>query len=392
MQIPSFVREYTLPPLEWQRAMRTWSKTMRQDQPVCYDEQVSGWRLFRYEDILQVQNDYKTFSSEPVGGESLSIIGMDPPRHSKLRALVTPAFSARTIAQLAPRVQQIAQEMLANALPAGKMEMVADFASPFPIFVITDLLGLPAEKRPYVKAWTDALATGSLPFEEVGITMAQAIEEHRQKPREDILSLLLNAEVDGQHLTEYELLGFILTLLIAGNLTTTQLLGNAILCFDEHPEAWDQLRQDRSLLASAVEEILRCLPPNRGTGGDRTIIGGRIATTDVEVGGKLIRRGEEIYVTTISANFDEQQFSDPERFDIRRTPNRHISFGHGIHFCLGAPLARLQTKIALDLMLDMIPDWRLSHDVPLKQIENPIVFGAQKLPLTFSSSRSMRKD
>jgi cytochrome P450 len=358
---------------------------MRQDQPVCYDEQSNGWRLFRYEDVLRVQNDYKTFSSEPVGRESFSIIAIDPPRHSKLRSLVTSAFSARTITQQAPRVQQIAQELLADAVARGKMDMVADFAVPFPIFVIADLLGLPREKWSDVTTWTDTLVAGSLPLEEVRVTMAQVIEEHRQQPREDILSLLLSAEVDGQHLTEYELLGFIVTLLIAGNLTTTQLLGNAILCFDEHPEAWDQLRQDRSLVSSAVEEILRYLPPNRGTGGDRTIIGGRIATTDVEIGGRLIRQGEEVYVTTISANFDEQQFTDPDRFDILRTPNHHISFGHGIHFCLGAPLARLETKVALELMLDMIPDWHLSHDVPLQQIKNPLVFGAQELPLAFSS-------
>lgn len=373
---------------------------MRQNQPIWYDEALGGWRLFCYEDIVRVQNDYQTFSSEPEGGGSFSIIALDPPRHRALRSLVTPAFSARSIMQQAPRIQRIARELLESALARGTMDVVADFAVPFPILVIADLLGLPQTSWQQVKRWTDTLlnqsssespeesesnTSSTLPLDEIYLALAQAIEDHHRQPRESLLGLLLAAEVDGQRLTEQELLGFFLTLLVAGNITTTQLLGNAILCFDEYPGAWERLEQDRSLMASAVEEILRYLPPNKGTGGSRTIIGGRMATTDVEICGQVIRRGEEVFVTTISANFDEHHFSDPDRFDIGRTPNHHLSFGHGIHFCLGAPLARLETKIALELLLDMLPNWRLLHDVPLQQIRNPIVFGAQRLPLVFSA-------
>ncbi|WP_220201300.1 cytochrome P450 [Reticulibacter mediterranei] len=400
MQLPSFVRNFSLPPLAWHHAMRDWSKRMRQNQPIWYDSSLGGWRLFCYEDIVRVQNDYQTFSSEPSNGGSFSIIALDPPRHRQLRSLVTPAFSARTILQQTPRIQRIARELLETALARGAMDMVADFAVPFPILVIADLLGLPPDNWQRVKEWTDTLinqsssevaqrsgrnASSTLPLDEISRVLAQATQDHHQQPRESLLRLLLAAEVDGQRLTEQELLGFFLTLLVAGNITTTQLLGNAILCFDENPEAWEQLQRDRSLVASAVEEVLRYLPPNRGTGGSRTIIGGRRATTDVEICGQLIRRGEEVFVTTISANFDEHHFSDPDRFDIGRMPNHHLSFGHGIHFCLGAPLARLETKIALELLLDLLPNWRLLHNVPLEQIRNHIVFGAQRLPLVFST-------
>lgn len=397
MLLPSFVRDFSLPPLEWHYAMRAWSKQMRQEQPVWYDEQLGGWRLFRYNDITRIQNDYKTFSSVPESSEAFSIISMDPPRHRQLRSLVTPAFSARTIAQQTPRIEQIARELLTAALARGKIDMVADFAIPFPTLVIADLLGMPREHWPRVKEWTDALIPSYsaesdqeqsaedrptlLPVDEIYAMLSQTIEDHKQQQREDILSLLLEAEVEGQHLAPPELFGFFITLLVAGNITTTQLLGNALLCFNEHPESWQQLKQDRSLVTGAVEEVLRYLPPNRGTGGSRLIIGGRMATSDVEIGNQLIRQGEEIYVTTISANFDEQQFSEPDRFDIARTPNRHLSFGHGIHFCLGAPLARLETKIALELFLDMLPDWQIRADPPVQQLQNQIVFGAQALPL-----------
>jgi cytochrome P450 family 109 len=396
MQQPSFVRDFSLPLLEWYYAMRAWNKEMRQKQPVWYDKQLGGWRLFCYDDITRTQNDYKTFSSRPENGEDFSVISMDPPRHRQLRSLVTPAFSARTIARQTPRIEQIARELLTAALARGEIDIVADFAVPFPTLVIADLLGLPRKYWPRVKEWTNILISPSsqeqsaesrsapLPVNEIYAILSQTIEAHKQQPQEDILSLLLEAEVEGQHLTFSELFGFFLILLVAGNITTTQLLGNALLCFNEHPTSWQQLKQDRSLVTSAVEEVLRYLPPNRGTGGSRLIIGGRIATTDVEIGNQLIRQGEEVYVTTISANFDEQQFPEPDRFDIARTPNRHLSFGHGIHFCLGASLARLEAKIALELFLDMLPPWQIRVDPPVQQLHNQVVFGAHALPLTFT--------
>ncbi|GCE09731.1 cytochrome P450 [Dictyobacter aurantiacus] len=404
MQLPSFFNDFTLPPLEWHQQMREWSATMRVTEPVWFDEQNESWRIFRYADHIRVQNDYATFSSAPAPHENNeaanSIIAMDPPRHRQLRSLVTPAFSARSIAQLAPRIEEITQELLQPLLVQGQMDVVAQLAVPLPIIVIADMLGFPHENWPLIKQWTDALLSDSslgqeessqdlempLTQEQVMILyekMAHTIDERRRHPRQDILSLLLTAEVDGEHLSDDDLYAFFITLLVAGNVTTTQLIGNAFLCFDQHPDAWQQLRQDPSLAPVAIEEILRCLPPNRGTGGARTIIGGRVATTDVQLGDQLIRKGQVVKVTTISANFDEAQFPDPLRFDIRRNPNRHLSFGHGIHFCLGAPLARLEAKIVLENLLRLLPEWRRYKDVPLRQVRSNIVFGVRNLPITF---------
>ncbi|GCE23963.1 cytochrome P450 [Dictyobacter kobayashii] len=323
---------------------------------------------------------------------------MDPPRHRQLRSLVTQAFSARTIAQLAPRIEEIASELLQPALAQGRLDVVTQLAIPLPIFVIADMLGFPRDNWQAIKQWTDSMLSDASLGEddgpedvEMALTqaqvigmyeiMARTIDERRRHPRQDILSLLLAAEVDGRHLSDDELYAFFITLLVAGNITTTQLIGNAILCFDQYPAAWEQLRQDPSLVPGAIEEVLRCLPPNRGTGGDRSIIGGRMATSDVQLGDQLIRKGQVVRVTTISANFDEAQFPDPLRFDILRNPNRHLSFGHGIHFCLGAPLARLEAKVVLETMLRLMPDWQRATDVPLKQIRNNIVFGVQSLPI-----------
>jgi cytochrome P450 family 109 len=400
MQIPAFVNDFTLPPLEWHRQMRQWSQTMRTTQPVWYDEQNANWRIFRYDDHQRVQSDYATFSSAPGPdedqGAGISIIGMDPPRHRQLRSLVTQAFSARTIAQLAPRIEDIATDLLKQALAKGEMDAIDDLTMPFPIIVIADLLGLPHDIWRLIRRWTDLLLAdptiedaqdGDLGREEYAQIMfekmAQAIEVRRRQPHQDILGLLLSAEVDGERLSDNDLYGFFVTLLVAGNITTTQLIGNALLCFDEHPEAWEQMRQDPGLIPSAIEEVLRYRPPNRGTGGNRVIIGGRRVLSDVKLGDQLLREGDTLLATTISANFDERQFPQPELFDIRRTPNRHLSFGHGIHYCLGAPLARLEAKIALEAMLRMMPDWHRLNNEPLEQIKSNVVFGVKSLPLVF---------
>ncbi|HLZ61711.1 MAG TPA: cytochrome P450, partial [Ktedonosporobacter sp.] len=247
MGLPSFVKEFTLPPLEWHRAMRSWSRTMRDTQPVWYDEEHGNWRLFRYEHIVSVQSDSQTFSSEAhdEGHErATSIIGMDPPRHQHLRSLVTQAFSARTIAQLAPSIQAITTALVEPTLSAQQMDIIADLAIPLPVFVMSDMLGLPRENWQLFKAFSDALVTRSsnrgevkqIPIDEreleksareVYALFVHIVEEHRRYPRPNIMSLLLQAEVDGKHLSDAELYGFFVTLLVAGNITTTQLIGNA---------------------------------------------------------------------------------------------------------------------------------------------------------------------
>ncbi|GER90373.1 putative cytochrome P450 YjiB [Dictyobacter vulcani] len=399
MQLPSFVADFTLPPMVWHEQMLEWCSTMRATEPVSYDERNGQWRIFRYADHLRVQNDYATFSSAPGAQENQesgrSILAMDPPRHRQLRSLVTSAFSARTIAGLAPRIEQLAVELVTSHLARGELDVVTDLAVPLPILVIADMLGFPRHNWAAVKKWSDSLVANFSEDEaeqdastsDLAISMfetiARTIDARRRSPREDILSLLLAAEVDGKHLSDDDLYIFIVTLLVAGNITTTQLIGNAFLCFERYPEAWQQLRQDPTLVPSALEEVLRYLPPNRGTGGDRVIIGGRIATSDVLLGDQQIHKGDIVQVTTISANFDEEQFPDPLKFDIQRTPNRHLSFGHGIHFCLGAPLARLEAKIAIETMLRLIPEWRPGDQTAVQQIRNHVVFGTKSFPIQF---------
>lgn len=398
MQMPSLIDDFTLPPLEWHARMREWCQTMRTTQPVYYDEQNKCWRLFRYDDITRVQNDYKTFSSEPdEPREANSIIAMDPPRHRQLRSLVTPAFSARTIAQMAPNIASIVTDLLQKPLTTGTFDAVDDLAIPLPMIVIANLLGMPRELWPKLKQLSDAQIANLTPLAddeaaqeqqfdpavlaELSNYLNQSIEERRQHPRDDVLSTLIHSEVDGERLSMADLYGFFFTLLIAGNITTTQLIGNAFQCFDAFPEAWQALRQDPQLVPSAIEEILRYLPPNRGTRGDRIILGGRLVKSDVQIGDVLLKKNDTLLVTTISANFDEQQFPQPERFDIQRNPNRHISFGHGIHYCLGAPLARLEAKVAMETLLKLTPNWQRADNQPLEQLRSHLVFGVRHMPL-----------
>ena len=176
-------------------------------------------------------------------------------------------------------------------------------------------------------------------------------------------------------------MSFCFTLFIAGNITTTNTLGNALLCFDQHPEELERLRQNPDLVPSAVEEVLRTMPPGRV--GPNGIVDGRTATTDVQIGDQLIHEGDRVITVTLSNNFDESQFPDPEQFDIQRNPNRHLSFGHGIHFCIGAPLARLEMKIALGKLLQRLPGWHLLHDKPLDVVYSRIMFGPKRLPVAF---------
>ncbi|HLG78605.1 MAG TPA: cytochrome P450, partial [Ktedonobacteraceae bacterium] len=202
------------------------------------------------------------------------------------------------------------------------------------------------------------------------------------KPQADILTHLINAEIDGEHLSHQDLLNFCFTLFIAGNITTTNTLGGAMILFDEHPDAFADLRLHPDVIPLAVEEILRCIPPGRIA--PSAFIDGRVATTRVTMGDQTIQEGDRVLTITLANNFDESAFETPERFDIRRHPNRHVSFGHGIHFCLGAPLARLEMKIALERVIQRLPDIHRAEHGPIEVVESNILFGPKHLPLAFS--------
>ena len=371
-------------PYDWYRMMRT-------TQPVFMHPDWGGWQVFRYADVSRVLTEYATFSStsfddgsDPIGS---SIISMDPPRHRQLRNLVTQAFTPRMVAQLEPRISAITNELLDQVADKGHMDVVADLAYPLPVTVIAELLGIPAELREDFKRWSDAIVAGDEAhseeerralFQEIQSMygyFTEVLEERRQHPQNDLVSALLAAEVDGQKLSDMELLGFCGLLLVAGNETTTNLLGNMVICFDENPGVVERLRNNRALVPGATEEALRYYSPVKAMF--------RVTTKATMIGDQQIDAGQVIIAWIGSANRDGDVFPDADRFDIEREPNRHIAFGHGIHFCLGAPLARLEARVALNAMLDRLPgDWHLA-DQPMEMVKSFIVFGAKHLPMTW---------
>jgi cytochrome P450 len=364
---------------------------MREESPVVHIDANNSWVVFHYNDVVRVQNDYETFSSQQTikaraneEHEPTSIIEMDPPQHRQMRSLLTQAFSPRTVAAMEPQIQQIVNELFDKALARGHIDWMAEVANPLPVIVIADMLGLPRDNWRDFKAWTDAIINRSAEAPSASQNFsgffAAAIQQRQQQPQQDILSRLIAAEVEGRRLNFEELIGFCFTLFIAGNITTSNMLGNAILSFDEQPEALAQLRAHPELAESAVEEILRYMGPFRA--GPNDLLLGRVATKDVIIGEKQIHKGEYIEVSRFSANFDKQQFAEPDRIDITRNPNRHQSFGHGIHFCIGAPLARLEMKVVFQTLVQRTQNITLSHDQKIEQVPSRLIFGPLLLPVT----------
>jgi len=362
---------------------------MRERLPVAQsDGSLDFWSVFGYEDVQRVLSDYEHFSSRFIGGGSgdpldNSLISTDPPRHRQLRALVSQAFTPRAINQLAPRIEAIAQELLDAVSETGEADIVHDFAYPLPVIVIAELLGIPVADRARFKRWSDAIVSGGSGVmnhgeaeREMSEYFVWTIEQHRQNPQNDLISALLAAEIAGERLNLRDLLGFGVLLLIAGNETTTNLIGNAILCFDEQPNVYPELRSTPALLPGAVEEVLRYRSPVQSMF--------RTVARNTQLGGLDLRAGQAVLAYIGSANRDEAQFPNADCFDIRRQPNRHIAFGHGIHFCLGAPLARLESRIGLSAILARLPDLTRVADVPLVPIESNVVYGVRNLPARFT--------
>jgi cytochrome P450 len=358
--------------------------------------------VFRYDDVQRVLSDYEAFSSErgprdasAASALSASLISSDPPRHRQLRNLVTQAFTPRAIAQLAPRITAILDELLDSitAIPGGsggsdgigRMDFIEDLAGPLPVIVIAEMLGIPPSERVQFKRWSDAIVSTSASPTDGGLTFMSAqqemaryfsrlIAERRAEPHDDLISHLIAAEIEGQHLSAIELIGFCVLLLVAGNETTTNLLGNAILCFDEQPEAYERLRAQPALIPSAIEEVLRYRSPVQSMF--------RAATGETELGGVRTSPSQPVIAWIGSANRDESRFPDAHHFDIERAPNRHLAFGYGIHFCLGAALARLEARLALEALIARFRAIRCIPDTPLRWMESSIVYGVQNLPIT----------
>ncbi len=369
-----------------------WYRQMRCAKPVFFDANRGFWHVFRYDDVQRVLSDSATFSSErgrragleTEAGLHDSLISTDPPRHRQLRSLVSLAFTPRAVEVLEPRIREIVDGLLDAAAPNGRMDLIWDFAYPLPVIVIAELLGIPAEERDRFKRWSDAVVTGG--DEQLGFRQAQRemaeyftrlVEERRREPREDLISSLLAAEIEGERLELNAILSFCILLLIAGNETTTNLIGNAIWSLDEQPEAFAAVRANAALLPGTIEEVLRYRSPVQA-------MVRRVAQT-TELGGETLQPDQPVVAWIGAANRDEAVFADAEQFQIMRTPNRHLAFGYGAHFCLGAPLARTEARIALAALIERFPDLRRERDTALEPMESFVVYGVKRLPVEFTA-------
>lgn len=357
-----------------------WFRRMREDRPVVLDEQfgMPWWHVFRYDDVARVLTDHARFSSRvpafELGPLAETMIGKDPPDHRKLRNLVNLAFTPRAVARLAPRVAELTARLLDRTRARGEMDVVADLSGPLPAQVICELLGVPEADWDAVRGWAHIHGPARGSGRAMRSYFLDLVAERRRSPREDLVSALAAAEVDGERLTEAELLGFCALLLIAGQETTKNLIANFFLTLSDHPDAQARLTHEPALIPIAIEEVLRFLPP--------VWFLMRRTTADVELGGVRIPAGQHVMPWTASANRDGAQFPDPDRFDVARDPNRHLGFGHGIHFCVGAPLARLEAAVALPMMLERLGDVRVRREAPIG-IHAGIVFVITNLPVTF---------
>jgi cytochrome P450 len=330
----------------------------------------------RYADVRAVLMDHATFSSvQPTGigfdeqtklfGEAPTMLGSDPPTQTRLRRLVSRDFTPRRIRELEPRIREIAKNLIDIAERRGEFDLMADLANPLPVMVISELLGVPPEEYRRFKHWSDKIieADNTLPgmpipddiksaFTELKAYFTDEIVRRRKNPGTDLVSALVAAHDEAEALSADELLQFVVLLLLAGNETTTNLIGNGMLALGRNPAAMAALRSKPELMRGAIEEMLRYDGPVQSTF--------RTATKDTTVGGTPIAAGMGVFVIIAAANRDPAQFKDPEKFDITRQPNEHLAFGEGIHFCIGAPLARMEGSIAIGSALERFPHLRLN--------------------------------
>lgn len=362
-----------------------WYQQLLQKHRVYFDAERASWLILGYKEVVQVLSDPATFSSQrDLGPDGTNhpldgLVSLDPPRHRQVRALISKAFTPRRIAQLEERITSIVNALLDRVAENGEMDIIDDLALPLPSRVMADLLGCPEADGDRFQQWVAAVGGSDMAqrleaFTQIHDYFQKLISQRGQEPHEDLVSALLQAEIDGERLSENDVLGTCALLLLAGNETTTSLIGNTILCFDENPAAWQQLLAQPDLVPNAVEEVLRCRPPFH--------LFGRVATRDTMVADVPIKAGDLVTVVFAAANLDETQFSDACAFDIERTPNHHVSFGHGIHFCLGAPLGRLEARIALQALLSRFPRLELKRHVPLELKPSWITYTMRHVPIT----------
>ena len=375
---------------------------LRREAPVYRHQQPGAtpfWAITRYHDVVAASRDFASFSSERRGAllreppeealevQRLMMLNMDPPRHTKLRALVNKGFTPRMTSLLQVPVRRTCSGLIDAVAARGECDFVAEIAAELPLQVIAEMLGIPQTDRHQVFEWSNTMVAADDPELQRSPEEAQAAamsmyayanelaRERRDNARSDLVSVLMRAEVDGEQLTEMEFDLFFLLLAVAGNETTRNLISGGMLALIEHPDQWRRLREDRSLLDSAVEEMLRWVTP--------VMQFQRTAQRDTSIAGVPIAAGERVALYYVSANRDEEVFVNADRFDVGRAPNEHITFGGGgPHFCLGANLARLEIRCMFEAVLDRVPDIELSG--PVRRLRSNFLNGIKSMPVRFT--------
>jgi len=380
-------------------------RRLRAEDPVHFNPEPGGpgfWAVTKYADVVMISKEPKTFSSSrgatniwDLSKEHLSIVqnfivNMDPPQHNKFRRLVSGGFTPRMIARLEPFIREAALRSIDRVAHMKECNFVREVAAELPLIVIADLLGVPQEDRHKVFDWSNRLIGFDDPefqtsFED-GVIAASELwayanslaEIRKRTPGDDLVGVLLTAEVDGERLTEMEFDQFFLMLAVAGNETTRNAISGGLLALMEHPEQRRKLLANPALLPSAIEEMFRWVTPVNHFR--------RTATRDVELRGKQIREGDKVVMFYPSANHDEDAFSNPDAFDVTRQPNDHLSFGVGQHFCLGASLARLELKVLFEELLKRLPNIELAGNV--RRLRSNFINGYKEIPIRLNASNA----
>lgn len=383
-----------------------WYAEMRERTPVRYDSGRETWDVFRYEHVKEIlANDDGRFSTNPRNIDGFqepsedegflleTMLLQDPPRHEELRSVVGDAFEPRAISELEPRIRTLTTELLDDALAesCGELDIVDALAYPLPVIVIAELLGIPRGNRDQFKLWSDRIVRGAgkdvdpetfvqkqrQAGQEMAAYFLTQLEDRRQTPQDDLLTVIATEEGEDGQLSQREALGMCMLLLIAGNITTTHFITNAIRCFDEHEtDLFATLSDDEQALATALEEVLRYRSPVQAMS--------RVPLEDIELAGETLEAGDGGVVWLGAANRDEGQFPDAHTFTPDRSPNQHLGFGHGIHYCLGAPLARLEAKVALDELTDRLSGIEIA-DSDLTPVRSSFIYGVESLPIWFET-------
>ncbi len=379
-----------------------WLTYLRQNDPVHWIDEPGGsgyWAVTKYEDCVTVNRDFERFSSarkgtmpfelgeDEIAQQSLMMLNMDPPLHTRYRRLVNKGFTPRMVRDLEESIHRATDNIIDQVIEKGEADFVTDISAELPLQVIAELLGVPQEDRHKMFDWSNRMVGNEDPEYQLGaeIALGAAMElyayaselfgQKRINPHEDLMSVLTTVEVEGERLSEMELELFFLLLTVAGNETTRNLISGAMHTFFQFPDQWERLRQDRSLLPTAIEEMLRYVSPVMNFA--------RTAMCDLELSGTAIKEGDKVVFYHASGNRDEAIFENPETFDVGRDPNPHIAFGGGgPHFCLGANLARMEIRVMFEHLLDRVPD--IHQDGDVQRLQSMFINGVKHLPVAFT--------